>query len=641
MAGSLLDFGEIAQRAQQQVRDAMQMQQLDLQGQNLQLHQQQQKINETNATTERMNALGGFLKDERVRFDPKLEASIISSISRLAGGPDINFHELEVGRQAKREYAEGLITGNAALTAQGAKSIALTLSMPELDKMLMTTVQYPKIHEDLLAMKQAREENAEKFEKLQYDNARVAVGRPQYSSVAASLRDTLNITKNANYEKMERLYGKLKASGGNASTILGTQKVQGVDKTPLMNMLNGQFGTAAQRVADTVSKMREDIASDQRALDAAEKEGIAPQDGTSKAMLRARIETNSAVASAYQSLQEWYEEPFDTQKKLAAIEGHKSIESRRLDIEALDKNTHADTIRIQQETLADKQEKERLSRAQESAEAEGQRRFLALPEKQRNGTAAGKISRDLKEELGVDVLPAKIYKDPNAPASQVTVNNAGESEYVKGFAKKQVDRDDSLRSVAEKGQELIDRASRIRELLNSKDIITGAGADFRLSFAKGLKTLGWSDTDSPENTEQLAADLSQNTLDHIKASGLGTGNGFTEKDLKFLQDATGGRINLERGTMLRLSTIQENVARAAINKWNARLKTIPQAALDGLGLDRTPMAMPLAKAQPSANPGKAQPQGREFMSIKSDEEFNKLPSGTIFIGPDGKKRRKP
>ena len=35
------------------------------------------------------------------------------------------------------------------------------------------------------------------------------------------------------------------------------------------------------------------------------------------------------------------------------------------------------------------------------------------------------------------------------------------------------------------------------------------------------------------------------------------------------------------------------------------------------------------------------PQPAQIPSIKSDAEFNALPPGSVFIGPDGKKRKKP
>lgn len=48
---------------------------------------------------------------------------------------------------------------------------------------------------------------------------------------------------------------------------------------------------------------------------------------------------------------------------------------------------------------------------------------------------------------------------------------------------------------------------------------------------------------------------------------------------------------------------------------------------------------PPATNPPPKGSGKQKPKGP--VTISTDEEFNALPSGTIFIGPDGKRRRKP
>ncbi len=49
-----------------------------------------------------------------------------------------------------------------------------------------------------------------------------------------------------------------------------------------------------------------------------------------------------------------------------------------------------------------------------------------------------------------------------------------------------------------------------------------------------------------------------------------------------------------------------------------------------------------APPEPAAQPASAQDQAAKGPAqIKSDAEFNALPSGAEFIGPDGKHRRKP
>lgn len=630
MAGSLLDFGDIAQRAQQQVRDAIGMQNMQLHQQQLGLQERQTAVNEKqleiNQQSEqnsRLNSIRQIWQDPRVQHDPELSDQLFGAIAPMVGIPTDGLQDRLTQSHKDRHELMTATLGNDPQKAQAA--VIKLMSGMEPDKaatFLKNIESVPALHARAQLAKQTMEINEAKFGELRQNQAIVNEGRGPLTALSSILRDQTQVFNSPEYKKAQSIYKTV----GKASILDPTDKtLSEKEKGPLKNLMMGNADRLAENLEPEIMRWQHQMDTANRALIDMD-HGIT-QPGQMKEQLTARISTAGPILGALRDMQAAYRDPLNSEKAELAKHAYKTIEARRVELEAMDKKLDAQRMGLV--NLAN--EKFDYKQSQDSGLAEAQRRFLALPEKQRNGAAAGKISKAIQEEMGIEVLPSKIYEDPNRPASQVTVNNAGESEYVKGFAKKQVDRDDSLRSVAEKGQELIDRASRVRELLNSDEIITGAGADFRLAFAKGLKALNWTTTDSPENTEQLAAEISQNTLDHIKASGLGTGNGFTEKDLAFLQNATGGRINLERGTLLRLSSIQENVARAAINKWNARLKTIPKAALDGLGLDRTPMPLPPSKAQPpsSAPSGKAQPQSGAVLKA--------LPQGSKQIGTSGGK----
>jgi hypothetical protein len=72
----------------------------------------------------------------------------------------------------------------------------------------------------------------------------------------------------------------------------------------------------------------------------------------------------------------------------------------------------------------------------------------------------------------------------------------------------------------------------------------------------------------------------------IKSSGLGTGQGFTDKDLKMLQGVAGGTIELNADTLRAFANAQHNASIALVNKWDARRRNIPTAALSGTGIDK-------------------------------------------------------
>lgn len=643
MADSLLDFGNITKLAQQNLQNAMHMQQLSLQEEQGQRAAQQLKINEQNATTEHINALGNFLKDENVKFDPNLTGAIVNKISSLAGGPKVDMDSIMVGRQAKIDYAHGLMTGNMELADQGLKGYAVAATPDQLDNLIKTTVQYPKLNEELLALKQKRMEDTEKFEKIQYDNARVSIGRPLYTGLANSFREQTNIPDRRSFEAMQNLYEKARETGKGVQEILGGKQLPGVNKANLSSMLNGNFGEAARLDGIRLDALKEETSRLKQMLDSADHGTPLPSDVT-KPMLRAQIEANDVTYGAMVSMKEWHEEPFDKQKYKAAVAAGRTLEDHRLKIEDLDKNTHADTIKIQQETLAFHQDQQRNKDEQAAAKAEGQRRWLALPERQRTDAAAGKISQALKEELGVDVLPADIYHNPNSPQNSTTINNVmgkAETAYSTKFNQNLAEKDSELYDQATKAPEIHDRASRVIDVLTNQKTITGFGADFRLSMAKALKVAGLSDSDAPENTEALFTDLASNTLAQVKASGLGAGNGFTNTDRDYLEKATGGRISLEKDSLLKIAKIAQRVQELTVDKWNKRVKQLPDSAIQPGGITREPMVIPKYQPQSgkASSSGKAQPSPT-IPIIKSAEDYEKLKPDTVYIAPDGSRRTK-
>jgi hypothetical protein len=94
---------------------------------------------------------------------------------------------------------------------------------------------------------------------------------------------------------------------------------------------------------------------------------------------------------------------------------------------------------------------------------------------------------------------------------------------------------------AQKGLQVADEAEKI---LNS-GAYTGAGGNFQLVGGKIAQAAGFAtDKEKIANTEALVSNLAQQTLANIKQSGLGGGNGFSNADREFLQNATGGKIEM-------------------------------------------------------------------------------------------------
>lgn len=176
-----------------------------------------------------------------------------------------------------------------------------------------------------------------------------------------------------------------------------------------------------------------------------------------------------------------------------------------------------------------------------------------------------------------------------AGASNISVNT--EKSYAghiaEGLAKNDVAALDAARTAPDR----VNTARAIKQVLDSNKAITGTGAEARLAITKALSTAGLIDGGSTTATEDLVSLLNSQTLDAVKSSGLGSGQGFTDKDLQFLQDAKSGRIEINAQTLRRMADLNERAGLALIaygNKIAARLKGNPTMGTVGQDLEVKP-----------------------------------------------------
>ena len=141
---------------------------------------------------------------------------------------------------------------------------------------------------------------------------------------------------------------------------------------------------------------------------------------------------------------------------------------------------------------------------------------------------------------------------------------------------------------------------RTRQLLESGNVFTGALANQKLELAKFGQAIGATGKNTDElvaNTQMLMAGRAQATLDAVRASGLGAGQGFTDKDRQFLENARLGNITYSKKALQDQLEIEEKVARGAVSSWNNRLDQIPKSAKEPIGLEKVTLPEP-QKRQP-------------------------------------------
>jgi hypothetical protein len=175
---------------------------------------------------------------------------------------------------------------------------------------------------------------------------------------------------------------------------------------------------------------------------------------------------------------------------------------------------------------------------------------------------------------------------------QVHVSTGTEKKYGEAFAGKMADSDAAKLSVAENAPQVAATSDRVLDILESGKVITGTGADFRLQLAKALNLAGNTDAERIRNTEILGSSLAETTLGSIKTSGLGTGQGFTDKDREFLEKAKAGKITFDAGSLKELARLSRLAAEKSAESWNKRVRQIPASALEGTGVAIEPIVVP-------------------------------------------------
>ena len=166
------------------------------------------------------------------------------------------------------------------------------------------------------------------------------------------------------------------------------------------------------------------------------------------------------------------------------------------------------------------------------------------------------------------------------PITNIDASNKTESEYAKKIGSGTGDQDIALRTAAQKAPMAIQQADQSLKILESGKVFVGKGANAMSTLAAYGDALGIGGKDATEkatNTQRLYANRAGAVLDQIASSGLGSGQGFTDKDLKFLQDAKLGNIEYTKDALINQIRIEKSVQKEFVNRYNQRIKDMPQA----------------------------------------------------------------
>ena len=193
-------------------------------------------------------------------------------------------------------------------------------------------------------------------------------------------------------------------------------------------------------------------------------------------------------------------------------------------------------------------------------------------------------------------IEAKIAADKR-PVTNVMVNT--EQTYGGNLAKGAAETDLALRNAAVSAPEIVSKVARNKKILESGNFVRGKGANGqqeRALYADAVGLGGNGTAGKAANTQSLIQGSAETTLNSIKSSGLGSGQGFTDKDREFLQDAKSFRITMNKENIKRVLDLEERAAIESAKKWNQRYKQLPKSATTPIGWTEVEVPKPYGQS---------------------------------------------
>lgn len=666
MANSLLDYGNIAQIAQGNLRNAMAMKQMSMQEEQLGMRQSQMDLDrekmELDERKLRQNStFKAFDEMEKLAKSPQFATPQMQTKLRVS---QANLIKMGLGIEMPmpseqeligntEEFAENLklIRNGADPETRGAAFERMAISMPDFGHGLLTTL---KQENELSAQSEALltklELNKAKLQALNLKAGRATMQQGLFSENMGAIAQTVSV---ANHPKFQAHLTKLQGMSEPARQVylkMNPQFEQEFKQAmqPHLEKL-GAVGPEFEEALGEDVKPRFLAALDQE-IDARlqTRQEAAERDGVPPAELSEELSGFEIVRKARTMQYAWMRDPFNKEKYQAMLKAQQNI---KLAHDAAGK------------TLSSIQN-ERLGIAQAKFDA-GQQEKLA------SDYAQEMFHQKLKEghdENDAVVLAGKAVaeKYPNTPYNadklkthKPLVENKNEVKYIEkadgalgnNMADHIAKQIDTSHKAALNAYDTLDGVERIRTALDTNKVTLGPGATLRNSGNQILQMLGMGGKDTAErlsNTRAVMQELARFTL-KARTQLRGEGN-ITEGEQKVAELAESGKIDDFTVPDIRtLLSAAEKQSRRTYERHQKTLATakdnpvakhlIPFYEIDPLPPPRAEQPKGTAKTQPGK--AQAQPQAQEVPSIKSDADFNKLPSGSIFIGPDGKKRRKP
>jgi len=147
------------------------------------------------------------------------------------------------------------------------------------------------------------------------------------------------------------------------------------------------------------------------------------------------------------------------------------------------------------------------------------------------------------------------------------------SEFAKTLGKEQA------KDFTKRHQNAVDAGRALQGVNNAKrlldeGVVTGTGADFVVSFGKGLERLGFNLGDELDNSQAFLAAQASQVAQIIKQFGAGTG--LSDADREFATKAAAGDISMSEDAIREIIRINETAYRNVVKDFNKSVDELEQ-----------------------------------------------------------------
>lgn len=261
---------------------------------------------------------------------------------------------------------------------------------------------------------------------------------------------------------------------------------------------------------------------------------------------------------------------------------------------------------------------DRVTKATKASAVDAQAEFAALPKDQQTTQSAARIAK--KYTVAPDDVLAGI-KDPNKPGVSVEVKMQDEAskEAAKDFVKSTRATYDQLKSAPI----LLRNIDEAKALIPQAKGFMGPGGETLMEAAKFLNARlnAQINVEGIKSAEELRTRIFFNIMENLKKMDAQP----SELQQKLMMDAL-GKLGTDPNALVNVLDAYGDTIRDKVELFN---KEIAGAEKKGTVFPYDPRIVVPERRSATGD-----------LIIRTEEERAKLPAGTLYIGPDGKKRRK-